>query len=113
MKTDTIGQLIAKARKREGLTQAQLATRMGTTQSAIARLEAGTSNPTIRTVEKALRSCGHTLQPTAREFEHSVDESMIAYAMKMTPAQRLANHDRSRENVAELARRARLTPAEK
>ncbi|MGZ5412012.1 MAG: helix-turn-helix domain-containing protein, partial [Solirubrobacterales bacterium] len=61
MRADTIGELVAKARASEGLTQAQLARRMGTTQSAVARLEAGQGNPTLATVEKALRACGHSL----------------------------------------------------
>jgi len=112
MKANTIGELVAKARKSERLTQEQLARRMGTTQSAIARLEAGTSNPTLWTVEKALRACGHTLHPTARALEDSVDESMIAYALKMTPAQRLANHDRSRSKAVGFVKRSRPAPAE-
>ena len=38
------------ARISASLTQAQLAERMGTTQSAIARLETGTNSPTIDTL---------------------------------------------------------------
>jgi ribosome-binding protein aMBF1 (putative translation factor) len=40
------------ARIRSGLTQQQLAIRMGTRQSAIARLECGRSSPTIKTLQK-------------------------------------------------------------
>jgi len=43
---------IRRARLRAGMTQAQLARRMGTTQSAIARLEAGLASPKIRTLKK-------------------------------------------------------------
>src|SRR5580658_5736665 len=43
---------IRRARLRAGMTQAQLARRMGTTQSAIARLEAGLGSPKIRTLKK-------------------------------------------------------------
>lgn len=42
-------ELIA-ARTRAGLTQAELAARMGTTQSAIARLESGAQLPSIKTL---------------------------------------------------------------
>ena len=38
------------ARTRAGLSQAELAQRMGTTQSAIARLESGKSLPSMRTI---------------------------------------------------------------
>jgi transcriptional regulator with XRE-family HTH domain len=42
-------ELIA-ARVRAGLTQAELAERMGTTQSAIARLESGARLPSVKTL---------------------------------------------------------------
>jgi predicted transcriptional regulator len=42
-------ELIA-ARVRSGFTQAQLARRMGTTQSAIARLESGAQLPSVKTL---------------------------------------------------------------
>lgn len=38
---------ILRARVEKGMTQAQIAKRMGTTQSSIARVEAGKSHPTI------------------------------------------------------------------
>lgn len=40
------------ARLRVGLTQAQLAARLGTTQSAVARLETGQGIPTVETLCK-------------------------------------------------------------
>ena len=44
------GELVREARKRAALTQAQLAERAGTTQSAIARLESGGRPPRIDTL---------------------------------------------------------------
>lgn len=38
---------ILDARMKKGMTQAQIAKKMGTTQSSIARVESGRSNPTI------------------------------------------------------------------
>lgn len=50
-------EMMIEARLKKGLTQAALAKRLGTKQSAIARLESGDSNPTLdllRRVAKAL-----------------------------------------------------------
>jgi transcriptional regulator with XRE-family HTH domain len=111
MKAETIAQLVTRARRAEGLTQEELARRMGTTQSAIARLEAGQSNPTVATVEKALRACGHTLQPQAKMFRDSVDESLIRASLRMTPAQRLRSHQSARKNTINLVRTAHPVPS--
>jgi ribosome-binding protein aMBF1 (putative translation factor) len=46
-----ISQLI-EARAKKGMTQKELASRIGTKQSAIARLESGASNPSIAFLEK-------------------------------------------------------------
>lgn len=54
---DTARELIA-ARARAGITQAELAQRMGTTQSAIARLESGKRTPSIDTVQRYARAVG-------------------------------------------------------
>lgn len=54
------GELIA-ARVRAGLTQEQLAQRMGTTQSVIARLESGKRMPGVRTLERLAEATGTQL----------------------------------------------------
>ena len=50
------------ARVRAGLTQKQLAARMKTTQSAIARLEGGRVYPSARTLERFARATGTRLK---------------------------------------------------
>lgn len=50
------------ARKNAGLTQAEVADRMHTTQSAVARLESGRSVPTLPTLEKFARATGARLR---------------------------------------------------
>lgn len=45
-------QLIIEKRIKKGLTQAQLAKKVGTQQSAISRLEQGTYNPTLAFLQK-------------------------------------------------------------
>lgn len=47
-----LGSLLATARKASGLTQAEIAKRMGSDGRAIRRLEAGEGNPTIETISK-------------------------------------------------------------
>lgn len=50
-------ELIA-ARARAGLSQAEVATRMGTTQSTIARLESGRTLPSLRTLRRYAAATG-------------------------------------------------------
>jgi DNA-binding XRE family transcriptional regulator len=50
-------ELIA-ARVRAGLTQAELAQRMGTTQSAIARIESGAQLPSVKTLLRFAKATG-------------------------------------------------------
>jgi ribosome-binding protein aMBF1 (putative translation factor) len=56
-----VGEII-KARAAAGLTQQQLATRMKTTQGAIARLESGTTLPSTRTLKRFAEATGHKLK---------------------------------------------------
>lgn len=57
-----VGQLLLNARTAAGLTQADLGRRAGTSQAAVARYEAGTVSPSIRTLERLLRACGRRLE---------------------------------------------------
>lgn len=50
------------ARQQAKLTQAELAKKIGTTQSAIARLEAGRNSPSIATLRRYAEATGHQLQ---------------------------------------------------
>jgi predicted transcriptional regulator len=50
-------ELIA-ARTRAGLSQAEVAARMGTSQSSIARLESGHMLPSLRTLDRFARATG-------------------------------------------------------
>jgi ribosome-binding protein aMBF1 (putative translation factor) len=54
-------ELIA-ARARAGLSQAELAERMQTSQSAIARLESGRTRPSVRTLERLAAATGTKLR---------------------------------------------------
>ncbi|TML31257.1 MAG: helix-turn-helix transcriptional regulator [Actinobacteria bacterium] len=80
---------IRRARKRAGITQEQLALGMGTTQSAVARLESPTSNPTLETLENAVQATGHDLRLSLRRKPAGVDETLIRRQLELTPEQRL------------------------
>ncbi len=49
---------LVAARSRAGLTQSEVAIRMGTTQSVIARLESGQRPPSLRTVQRYAAAVG-------------------------------------------------------
>lgn len=55
---------VLRARAEAGLTQAQVAERVGTTQSAIARLESGAMrhSPSIATLQKYARALGYRVE---------------------------------------------------
>lgn len=54
---ETARELVA-ARAEAGLSQAEVAQRMGTTQSTIARLESGKRPPSLRTVQRYAQAVG-------------------------------------------------------
>jgi transcriptional regulator with XRE-family HTH domain len=82
--------LVRSARKRSGLTQAQLAERAGVTQSVIARLERGGGNPTFLTLERVLHAAGHRLELSAvHQGLRTVDETLIGHQLALAPAERI------------------------
>jgi transcriptional regulator with XRE-family HTH domain len=59
--------MLARAREQASITQAELARRMGTTQSAIARLEAAERDPHLSTVVRYAQIVGKLLLPLDTE----------------------------------------------
>ena len=55
--TMELAETVFRARERAGLTQAELARRMGTTQSAIAAIESAARTPTVKLLERLARAC--------------------------------------------------------
>lgn len=97
--------LVREARRAAGLTQAQLAARAATTQSAIARLESGRTSPTVATLDRVLRAAGRQLElSTALP---PIDATLVWESLRRTPLERLHHHDRARRSIIELARAAR------
>ena len=103
--------LLRTARRAAGVTQAELARRLGTTQGAVARLERRGANPTVATLERALQAVGHRLELRAPAHASSVDETLIARHLRLTPAERLRAFQAAQRKLAPLvagaARRTR------
>ena len=53
-----LAQRVRRARERLGMTQAELASRVGSTQPAVARLEAGGVNPSLATLRRIAGALG-------------------------------------------------------
>ena len=70
-------ELVFRLRADAGLTQAELAERMGTTQSAIARMEGGGARPTLETLERVASAVGQELV-VGIGFELSQNQSIAA-----------------------------------
>lgn len=85
------GNLIREARRRAGLTQADLAERLGTTQSAIARLERGGTEPSYERVVEALRACGFDLLPRLLPADDA-DWSVASTNLTVDPDTRVRRH---------------------
>jgi ribosome-binding protein aMBF1 (putative translation factor) len=60
-----LAELVYTLRTRASLTQTELARRMGTTQSSIARIEVGGSLPTINMLARLAQATGSTLRIAA------------------------------------------------
>jgi transcriptional regulator with XRE-family HTH domain len=99
----TPGQIVREARRSAGLSQQALASRMGTTQSAVAGLESDRSSPRVATLGRALRACGQELALAARQPKSSIDETLVASMLRIPPEHRLRSFARSYANVRELA----------
>ncbi|MGH9116200.1 MAG: helix-turn-helix domain-containing protein [Acidimicrobiales bacterium] len=84
------GDLIREARLRAGLTQAELASRLGKAQSEIARWERGEVQPSLETLRTVVRACGLDLGFRLSTLDDSSD-TIIDEHLRMTPAQRFAD----------------------
>ena len=99
------GDLIREARRRAGLTQQELAGRLGTTQSAIARLERGHTEPSYERVAEATRACGFDLIPRLQPADDA-DWSVASTNLSVDPDTRVRRHQAALR-FAEAGRAAR------
>jgi len=91
------------SRLRAGLTQQQLAARVGMSQPALARIEAGGVVPRVDTLDRLLHACGMSLEPLPRAGV-GIDRSTIRRMLALTPSQRLRLATKEARNLAALRR---------
>jgi hypothetical protein len=92
--------VLRRARLDAGLTQAELARRAGTAQSAVARYESGAASPSIRTLERLLAAAGHRL---VLDAQRGTPEQTDLSGARMRRLQRL------RPDILRVARRYAIT----
>ncbi len=85
----TAGQVVRDARARHGLTQAQLALRAGTTQTAISRLERDQRSPTVDTLNRLLLVMGERADIVTRQLEAEDDPVHLAAERRRPMSERL------------------------
>ncbi len=83
------GQVIRETRQKHGLTQAQLALRAGTTQTAISRLERDQRSPTVDTLNRLLLVMGERLDLVTQPLEAEADRIHLAAERRRPMAERL------------------------
>jgi transcriptional regulator with XRE-family HTH domain len=96
--------LVREARRRAGLTQRQLGSLIGTTQSAIARIERGVTEPSYERVAELLRACGFDLVPRLQPLDDA-DWSVASSNLLLDPDARVRQH-RAAERFARAGREA-------
>lgn len=62
---------LVRVRRESGLSQTEIAARMGTSQSAVARLESGELDARLSTVERYAEALGRTVDWQVRPSEES------------------------------------------
>jgi len=68
-------ELMKQARARSGLSQRELARRAGTSQSVVARIEVGTTTPTVATLNRLLEAAG--LLPSVELRDHPKSQRAV------------------------------------
>jgi transcriptional regulator with XRE-family HTH domain len=96
----SLADLVHRARAYAGLSQAELAERLGTSQPAVSRWERGHDEPRWSTLVSLLSACGLRARLVVTD---DVDRAQIRQQLAMSPADRL----RSVVNVSRMLSSAR------
>jgi predicted transcriptional regulator len=71
------------------MSQRALAARTAVAQPTIARIESGTDNPRVGTLERLLQACGETMEAFPRAGI-GIDRTQISVLLDLAPAERAA-----------------------
>ena len=82
-----------EARRRAGLSQAELAERSGTTQSGIARWESNRTSPSLEDVRRIVRLCDLDLEVAIVPQDDS-DIAQAERLLALSPQERVERHQR-------------------
>ncbi len=96
--------LLREARARAELSQRALATRAGTAQSEVARIENGRQQPTYATLERLVRAAGFELKVElvpVDDHDHRLIDAMLA----LPPEERLESLEQQSEFFASVKER--------
>lgn len=86
----TAAQIIQEARVRAGLTQAELAARLGRERAQVARWEIGGQEPSFANLRSAVEACGFTLQvEIAERAEDPALDAELTESVLEAPQQRV------------------------
>jgi transcriptional regulator with XRE-family HTH domain len=85
------GSIVREARRRAGLRQAELAALVGTTQSAIARIERGSSEPAFERVVDLVAACGLAFVPQVTKPDDA-DWSLALDNLRLSVDARVRQH---------------------
>jgi transcriptional regulator with XRE-family HTH domain len=90
----SLASIVREARRRAGLTQAELADRAGVPKSTVGRIESGARTPSTDLVERLVRAAGLEVTVSLSESDPGTD-SMFERTLRRTPAQRLTDATRA------------------
>lgn len=85
----TPGTILREARRRHGVSQSRLATRAGTTQSAISRIEGDKISPSIETLRGLLHMLGEDLVLGSQPRDAGIDRTLNRGSRSFDPDARV------------------------
>jgi transcriptional regulator with XRE-family HTH domain len=104
------GALVRELRQIEGISQTELARRIGSTQAVVSRWERGEEAPRLEALVRVLRATGFEADLVFRRHDDE-DRTQLRWLLGMTPDER-ARHFRGATRAYANARRARRVTAD-